>query len=197
MADKEKFNIGDKIIYPTHGLGEVIEITKQVFGSQEIDFLVLSFEKDRMTIRIPISKVETSGLRKISTEKDLEEVISTIKETPKLKRMMWSRRAAEYDEKIRSGNVVSLAEVVRDLNKKANSENQSYSEARIYEEALERLADEYAAVHGIPSDEAEEKLEKIMAKSSKKSGEKDMSREDEALRKEIEALADEIDDLDI
>lgn len=197
MTAKEKFNINDKIIYPTHGLGEVKEITKQVFGDQEIDFLVLSFEKDRMTIRIPISKIETSGLRKVSTEKDLEEVVSTIKETPKLKRMMWSRRAAEYDEKIRSGNVVSLAEVVRDLNKKANSENQSYSEARIYEEALERLADEYAAVFGIPSDEAEEKLEKIMEKSSKKAAGSELSNEDEALRKEIEALADEIDDLDI
>ena len=162
---KKDFAIGDFVIYPTHGMGIVKEMTKQKYGDQVIEFIVITFEKTRMTLRIPFDKIEISGLRKISTEKEMKSAINLIKTPPKIKRMMWSRRAAEYEKKINSGSPLEIAEVVRDLHcrSKVRSE-QSFSERQIYEEALQRLAEEYAAVFEMPNEDAIEKMEKIMDK---------------------------------
>ncbi len=162
---KKDFAIGDFVIYPTHGMGVVKEMTKQKYGDQVIEFVVITFDKTRMTLRIPVNKIEISGLRKISTEKEMKSAINLIKTPPKIKRMMWSRRAAEYEKKINSGSPLEIAEVVRDLHcrSKIRSE-QSFSERQIYESALERLAEEYAAVFEMPSEAAIEKMEKIMDK---------------------------------
>lgn len=165
MAGKKEFKIGDFVVYPTHGLGVVKEITKQKFGNQNIEFIVVAFDKTRMTLRIPTDKVEVSGLRKISSEREMRSAVNLIKTPPKIKRMMWSRRAAEYEDKINSGNPVAIAEVVRDLHCRASLKTeQSFSERQIYEQALQRLADEYAVIFEVPSQEAVEKMEKIMEK---------------------------------
>jgi len=165
MASKKDFKIGDFVVYPTHGMGVVKEITKQKFANQTIEFIVVAFEKARMTLRIPTDKVAISGLRKISTEKEMRLAVNLIKSPPKIKRMMWSRRAAEYEEKINSGDPSNIAEVVRDLYCRANSKTeQSFSERQIYEDALQRLADEYSAIFEMPNTEAVEKMEKIMEK---------------------------------
>ncbi len=165
MINKKDFAIGDFVIYPTHGMGVVKELTTQKYGDQIIEFVVITFDKTRMTLRIPIDKVEISGLRKISTEKEMKSAINLIKTPPKIKRMMWSRRAAEYEKKINSGSPLEIAEVVRDLHcrSKVRTE-QSFSERQIYEEALQRLAEEYAAVFEMPNEEAINKMEKIMDK---------------------------------
>ena len=165
MINKKDFTIGDFVIYPTHGMGVVKELTTQKYGDQVIEFVVITFDKTRMTLRIPIDKVEISGLRKISTEKEMKSAINLIKTPPKIKRMMWSRRAAEYEKKINSGSPLEIAEVVRDLHcrSKVRTE-QSFSERQIYEEALQRLAEEYAAVFEMPNEEAINKMEKIMDK---------------------------------
>ena len=162
---KKDFAIGDFVIYPTHGMGVVKEMTNQKYGDQVIEFVVIAFDKTRMTLRIPVDKIEISGLRKISTEKEMKSAINLIKSPPKIKRMMWSRRAAEYEKKINSGSPLEIAEVVRDLHcrSKVRSE-QSFSERQIYESALQRLAEEYAAVFEMPNEDAIEKMEKIMDK---------------------------------
>ena len=165
MINKKDFAIGDFVIYPTHGMGVVKELTTQKYGDQVIEFVVITFDKTRMTLRIPIDKVEISGLRKISTEKEMKSAINLIKTPPKIKRMMWSRRAAEYEKKINSGSPLEIAEVVRDLHCRSKFRTeQSFSERQIYEEALQRLAEEYAAVFEMPNEEAINKMEKIMDK---------------------------------
>ena len=165
MMVKKDFVIGDFVIYPTHGMGVVKELTTQKYGDQTIEFVVITFDKTRMTLRIPVDKVEISGLRKISTEKEMKSAINLIKTPPKIKRMMWSRRAAEYEKKINSGSPLEIAEVVRDLHCRSKIKTeQSFSERQIYEEALQRLAEEYAAVFEMPNEEAIEKMEKIMDK---------------------------------
>lgn len=195
------FKKGDKVVYPSRGLGEVIDVTKQVFGDQELEFIVVNFEKFRMNLRIPLNKIEISGLRKISSKDEIAETLDVIKQTPKMKRMMWSKKAQEYEGKINSGDPKEVAEVVRNLHAKNNSENQSYSERRIYEEALERLADEYAAVYGMPIEETMEKLETIMDDAEFSRGGKKKTKmtdeQNEAMADEFKDLADDIDKLDI
>lgn len=198
MLDKKDFKKNDYVIYPTHGLGKVMDIVKQSFGDQELELLVIEFEKNRMLLRVPVNKIEISGLRKVSTEKDLKKAVDVVKTPPKVKRMMWSRRAAEYEEKINSGDPVALAEVVRDLHSRTARPEQSFSERQIYEQALGRLADEFGAVHGLPSDESVDKLEKIMDKHEKKVADK--LAESEAgegvaiSEKELDALLDKVEE---
>lgn len=165
MVMKKDFKIGDFVVYPTHGMGVVKEITKQTYGDQLIEFIVIAFDKTRMTLRIPTDNIEISGLRKISSEREMRSAVNLIKTPPKIKRMMWSRRAAEYEDKINSGVPSQIAEVVRDLHCRASTKSeQSFSERQIYEQALHRLADEYAAIFEMPGDEAIDKMEKIMEK---------------------------------
>jgi len=130
-----------------------------------VSLYAISFEKDRMRLKIPVNKAEASGLRKLSTSSRLDDAIETLKGRARIRRTMWSRRAQEYEAKINSGDPVAIAEVLRDLKRSNDDNEQSYSERQIYQSAMERLARELAAVQSISEDKATEKLEKILGKS--------------------------------
>jgi CarD family transcriptional regulator len=152
------FNSGEYVVYPTHGVGKVTNIAKQTIAGNELELLVVNFDKDKMTLRVPMAKLEKVGLRKISDETTMKEALSTLKGKPRVKKVMWSRRAQEYENKINSGNPVAVAEVIRDLYRSENLAEQSYSERQIYEHALERLASEVAIYDNISLEDANKKL---------------------------------------
>ena len=160
--DKIAFKAGDFVVYPTHGVGQVQGIEKENIAGTDLKLVVVTFDNDRMTLRVPTNKMETSGLRKVSSRKIMDNAVTTLKGRARIKRTMWSRRAQEYEAKINSGNPVSIAEVLRDLHRNSNQPDQSYSERQIYEAALERLARELAAVEKIDEDSATEKLEEVL-----------------------------------
>ncbi|MDO5386745.1 MAG: CarD family transcriptional regulator [Pseudomonadota bacterium] len=158
------FNSGDFVVYPAHGVGKVSDISKQKIAGSELELIVVNFDKDKMTLRIPMAKADTIGLRKISEADTMNDALNVLKGKAKVKKIMWSRRAQEYENKINSGNPVAIAEVVRDLYRNENLAEQSYSERQIYEQALGRLASEYAVCNNISSDEATKQLIEILAK---------------------------------
>ncbi len=158
------FNAGDYVVYPTHGVGKVSDISKQNIAGSELELLVVNFDKDKMTLRIPVNKVDHVGLRKISEESTINDALNALKGKAKVKKVMWSRRAQEYENKINSGNPVAIAEVVRDLYRHENLAEQSYSERQIYEQALERLASEVAVFDNTSIEAANKKLLDILAK---------------------------------
>ncbi|HAD86141.1 MAG: CarD family transcriptional regulator [Rhodospirillaceae bacterium] len=164
MSKQEELQIGtgDYVVYPTHGVGKVIGVETEEIAGHKLDLFVISFDKDRMTLRVPVSKAPTSGLRKLSTRKIMDEAMTTLKGRARVKRTMWSRRAQEYEAKINSGNPVSIAEVVRDLHRNVGQPDQSFSERQIYEAARDRLAAELAAVDKTDVEKATEKLEKVL-----------------------------------
>ena len=153
---------GDLVVYPTHGVGRVMAIESQRIAGMELDLFVITFDRDRMTLRIPVAKAKKSGLRKLSTPDTMNSALVTLQGRARIKRTMWSRRAQEYEAKINSGDPVSIAEVVRDLHRSATQPDQSYSERQIYESALARLASELAAVEAIATEQATEKLERLL-----------------------------------
>ena len=161
-TDTEIFLEGDYVVYPTHGVGKVASIERQRIAGHELELFVITFDRDRMTLRVPVPKARNSGLRKLSTRTVMDSALEKLRGRAKVKRAMWSRRAQEYEAKINSGDPVSIAEVVRDLHRNANQPDQSYSERQIYEAALERLASELAAVEAILPEQATQKLEKLL-----------------------------------
>ena len=156
------FNEDDFVVYPTHGVGRILGTEKNVVAGTNIEMLIVRFEQDRMTLRVPLEKARSLGLRTLSSRKQMDEAITTLKGNARVSRDMWSKRAKAYDDKIRSGDPVSIAEVVRDLRKKSTQTEQSYSERQMYQAALERLAREFAAIEKIDQDAAAVKLEKLM-----------------------------------
>ena len=158
------FNAGEYVVYPTHGVGKVADVTKQNIAGSELELLVVNFDKDKMTLRIPTSKIQHVGLRKISDDKTMNEAFATLKGKAKVRKIMWSRRAQEYENKINSGNPVAIAEVIRDLYRNENIAEQSYSERQIYEEAVSRLASAVSIHSNCSMDEANKKLLDILAK---------------------------------
>lgn len=164
MADNDNFNFnqGDYVVYPAHGVGQIEGIETQTIGGMEISLYAISFEKDRMRLKIPVMKAKTSGLRRLSSAARIEDAIKTLRGKARIRRTMWSRRAQEYEMKINSGDPVAIAEVLRDLKRSNDDSEQSYSERQIYQSALERLAREVAAVEKITEGKATEQLEDIM-----------------------------------
>ena len=162
MAEQFLFNPGDYVVYPTHGVGKVLSIETQEIAGHKLQLFVISLVRERMTLRVPISKVETSGLRKLSTPKIMDSALTTLQGQAQVKRTMWSRRAQEYEAKINSGDPILIAEVVRDLYRDTSQPEQSFSERQIYESAIDRLARELAAVEKIDKDKATEKLEELL-----------------------------------
>src|SRR6187431_3297075 len=140
------FDVGDYVVYPKHGVGRVVELQSEEIAGMKLELYVLRFEKERMTLRVPVNKVEAIGMRKLSSDKTLKEAMQTLTGKPKVKRTMWSRRAQEYEAKINSGDLVSIAEVTRDLFRPEDQPEQSYSERQIFEAASSRLARELAAM---------------------------------------------------
>ena len=157
------FDVGDYVVYPKHGVGRVVELQSEEIAGMKLELYVLRFEKERMTLRVPVNKVEAIGMRKLSSDKTLKEAMQTLTGKPKVKRTMWSRRAQEYEAKINSGDLVSIAEVVRDLHRADNQPEQSYSERQLYESALDRMAREVAAANKIDKDAAVELLGKSLS----------------------------------
>jgi CarD family transcriptional regulator len=160
--EKTEFRNGDYVVYPTHGVGKIESIERQSVAGMELELIVIRFEKEKMTLRVPIEKAKVAGLRKLSSHQQMDIALATLKGRSRISRAMWSRRAQEYEAKINSGDPVSIAEVVRDLHRNAGQSDQSYSERQIYEAALERLARELAAVERIERDAAAQKLEDVL-----------------------------------
>ena len=156
------FSVGSKVVYPAHGVGEIISEEVQVVAGMDIGMFVISFPKDKMTLRVPVKRTKESGLRILSNDNEVQKAISVLKSKAKQGRGMWSRRAQEYEGKINSGDIVNIAEVVRDLYKNVDDPDRSYSERIIYESALGRLASEYAAVNGVEVETATDNLVQIL-----------------------------------
>ncbi len=160
------FDVGDYVVYPKHGVGRVVELQSTEIAGMALELYVLRFEKEKMTLRVPTNKVEGVGMRKLSSDKQMQEALTTLKGKPKVKRTMWSRRAQEYEAKINSGDLVSIAEVVRDLFRAEDQPEQSYSERQIFEAACSRLARELAAMEQVDEPTAIQKLLDILGKSA-------------------------------
>jgi len=154
-----EFKPGDVVVYPKHGVGEITSIENMEVASIKTQFYVVKMEQAKLIIRVPVDKLEEVGLRKISPKKTIDEVFSILKLKPKIRRIMWSRRAQEYDTKIFSGDPIKIGEVVRDLFRKNSQPEQSYSERQMFQVALERLAREVAAVEKTDYFQATEKIE--------------------------------------
>ena len=157
-----EFKIGEIVVYPKHGVGEIMSIETMEIASIKTQFYVVKMEQAKLTIRVPLDKQEEVGLRKISSKKIIEEVFSVLVLKPKIRRIMWSRRAQEYDAKIFSGDPIKIGEVVRDLYRKNSQPEQSYSERQMFQVALERLAREVAAVEKTDYFQATEKIESTL-----------------------------------
>ncbi len=172
MASKKKsparngFKVGEKIVYPAHGVGQIIGIEEQEVAGLKLELFVIQFEQDKMTLRVPTAKAEQVGMRKLAEENIVEKALKTLKGKPRVKRTMWSRRAQEYEAKINSGSIVSIAEVVRDLYRADNQPEQSYSERQLFEQALDRMARELAAVDELDETAAAVKVREILAASA-------------------------------
>ena len=165
MAKKNnEFKIGEIVVYPKHGVGEIIKIESMEIENIKTKFYVVKMEQSKLTIRVPLEKQNEVGLRKISSKKIIDEVYNTLKLKPKIRRIMWSRRAQEYDAKIFSGEPIKIAEVVRDLFRKNSQSDQSYSERQMFQVAIERLAREVAAVEKTDYFQSTEKIEQILNK---------------------------------
>jgi CarD family transcriptional regulator len=158
MAKAEIFVDGDYVVYPTHGVGKVERIATEEIAGHKLELIHITFDENRMTLRVPTNKARTAGLRKLASPKQFADVLAVLKGRARIKRTMWSRRAQEYEAKINSGDPSSIAEVVRDLHRNAGQPDQSFSERQIYESALDRLAAEYGALEQMDKATATEKL---------------------------------------
>lgn len=156
------FGAGDMVVYPAHGVGTIEGIETMTAAGMDVDLYNISFAKDKMRLKLPVQKVKTSGLRKLSSQNMLKKAVETMRGRTRVRRTMWSRRAQEYETKINSGDPVFIAEVLRDLRRNAMGEEQSYSERQIYQSALGRLASEFAAVQKITEEDAAKKIEKVL-----------------------------------
>ncbi len=186
------FKEGNTVVYPSHGVGTIMGIESQPVAGMEIRTYVIEFQKEKMILRVPVARAEKSGLRNLSDETDLQKVNKTLLQRPKSSRGMWSRRAKEYETKINSGNIVSVAEVVRDLHKNVDDPDRSYSERIIYENALERLSREISAIKKLDIDASSEYVVKNINDNNpyfiKKAQEAAaVKAEEEALKEEAEA----------
>jgi CarD family transcriptional regulator len=162
-VEKPAYGAGDLVVYPTHGVGKILAVENQEIAGHTLNVFVVHFDKDRMTLRVPVAKAKNSGLRRLSTRKEMESALTKLKGRSRAKRTMWSRRAQEYEAKINSGDPASIAEVVRDLYRNASQPEQSYSERQIYQAALDRLVREFAAVEKIDEDAAVKRVEQMLS----------------------------------
>mgnify|MGYP006131065737 CR=1 FL=1 len=156
------FAIGDYVVYPTHGVGQITGIEEQEIIGMQLKLFIVDFDKEKMTLRVPINKAEVTGMRALASTDKMKTALATLKGRARVKRTMWSRRAQEYEAKINSGDPILIAEVIRDLHRGEGQPEQSYSERQIYEAAMERLMRELAAVEGTEDEQATERLHSIL-----------------------------------
>ncbi len=160
-----EFSVGDHVVYPAHGVGRVQGVETQVVAGYELEVYIITFDHEKMTLRVPTAKARVSGLRSLAEGNVVSQALTTLKGRARVKRTMWSRRAQEYEAKINSGDLISIAEVVRDLHRAENQPEQSYSERQLYESALDRMAREVAAIERIDRDAAIVILNKSLIKA--------------------------------
>ncbi|MEM6439609.1 MAG: CarD family transcriptional regulator [Pseudomonadota bacterium] len=161
-AKKAEFRPNDYVVYPAHGVGKIVRIEEQEVAGTKLELFVISFEKDKMTLRVPTAKANSVGMRSLSSPDIVETALKTLKGRARVKRAMWSRRAQEYEQKINSGDLVSIAEVVRDLHRAGDQPEQSYSERQLYEAALERLTRELAVIEKIDETAAATRVDEML-----------------------------------
>jgi CarD family transcriptional regulator len=161
-SNNADFHPNDFVVYPAHGVGQIMSIEEQEIAGLTLELFVISFEKDKMTLRVPTNKAAEVGMRSLSSPDVVSKAMATLKSKARVKKAMWSRRAQEYEQKINSGDLIAIAEVVRDLHRADDQREQSYSERQLYEAALERLTREIAVVHGDAEGEAQRKVDSVL-----------------------------------
>ncbi|MEM9434838.1 MAG: CarD family transcriptional regulator [Pseudomonadota bacterium] len=159
---KQDFSPNEFVVYPAHGVGKIVSIEEQEVAGIELELFVIAFEKDKMTLRVPTHKATEVGMRSLSSPDVVSQAFKTLKGKARVKRAMWSRRAQEYEQKINSGDLIAIAEVVRDLHRHGDQREQSYSERQLYEAALERLTREIAVVQGSDEVEAQKEIDDVL-----------------------------------
>lgn len=168
LTQRQGFKTNEFVVYPAHGVGQILAIEEQEIAGAKLELFVINFMKDKMTLRVPTAKVANVGMRKLSEPALVKRALETLKGRARVKRTMWSRRAQEYEAKINSGDIVAIAEVVRDLYRSESQPEQSYSERQLYEAALDRLAREIAVVQHVTETEAVKEIEGQLAKSPRR-----------------------------
>ncbi|CAN5294651.1 hypothetical protein BH10PSE10_BH10PSE10_27050 [soil metagenome] len=168
LTQRQGFKTNEFVVYPAHGVGQILAIEEQEIAGARLELFVITFVKDKMTLRVPTAKVANVGMRKLSDPSLVKRALETLKGRARIKRTMWSRRAQEYEAKINSGDIVAIAEVVRDLFRSESQPEQSYSERQLYEAALDRLSREIAVVQHVTETEAVKEIEANLAKSPRR-----------------------------
>ena len=168
LTQRQGFKTNEFVVYPAHGVGQILAIEEQEIAGAKLELFVINFMKDKMTLRVPTAKVANVGMRKLSDPALVKKALETLKGRARVKRTMWSRRAQEYEAKINSGDIVAIAEVVRDLYRSESQPEQSYSERQLYEAALDRLSREIAVVQHSTETEAVKEIESQLAKSPRR-----------------------------
>ena len=161
-SKKHPFSPNDYVVYPAHGVGKITAIEDQEVAGFSLQLFVITFAKDKMTLKVPTDKAIEIGMRPLASEDEVAHAMKTLKGKAKVKRAMWSRRAQEYEQKINSGDLIAIAEVVRDLHRTDDQREQSYSERQLYEAALERLTREVAAVGGLEEADAQRQIDDVL-----------------------------------
>ena len=161
-SNNSDFHPNEFVVYPAHGVGQIVSIEEQEIAGTKLELFVVSFEKDKMTLRVPTHKATEIGMRSLSSPEIIEKAMTTLKGKARVKKAMWSRRAQEYEQKINSGDLIAIAEVVRDLHRNDDQREQSYSERQLYEAALERLTREVAAVDDGDEVSAAKKVDEVL-----------------------------------
>ncbi len=167
-TQRQGFKTNEFIVYPAHGVGQIVAIEEQEYAGSKLELFVINFVKDKMTLKVPITKIAAVGMRKLAEPPIVKRALETLKGRARIKRTMWSRRAQEYEQKINSGNIVWISEVVRDLYRSETQPEQSYSERQLYEAALDRLAREISAVQRITETEAVKEIEAALSKGPRR-----------------------------
>ncbi|PID36842.1 MAG: CarD family transcriptional regulator [Rhodobacterales bacterium] len=161
-AKKLDFRLNEFVVYPAHGVGKIIAVEEQEIAGLSLELFVIAFDKDKMTLRVPTNKALEVGMRGLSSPEIVAQAMDTLKGKARVKRAMWSRRAQEYEQKINSGDLIAIAEVVRDLHRTDDQREQSYSERQLYEAALERLTREVSAVAGGDETAAQQQIGDVL-----------------------------------
>jgi CarD family transcriptional regulator len=180
LTQRQGFKTNEFVVYPAHGVGQILAIEDQEIAGARLELFVINFMKDKMTLRVPTAKVANVGMRKLSEPALVKRALETLKGRARVKRTMWSRRAQEYEAKINSGDIVAIAEVVRDLYRSESQPEQSYSERQLYEAALDRLSREIAVVQHVTETEAVKEIEGQLAKSPRRGAKTEVEAEGEA-----------------
>ena len=167
-TQRQGFKTSEYIVYPAHGVGQIVSIEEQEVAGAKLELFVINFVKDKMTLRVPTAKIASVGMRKLAEPPLVRRALETLKGRARIKRTMWSRRAQEYEAKINSGDIVAIAEVVRDLFRSDTQPEQSYSERQLYEAALDRLSREISVVQRITETEAIKEIEAALAKGPRR-----------------------------